>query len=77
MDVERTTEFILQQQAKTETRMAAMQKQMAGIQTLVRTGMRILVKQGEALRQLAVADREVKVELRELARISHQNSLCK
>ena len=89
MDVERTMEFILKHQAKSEaqmgamqtqmgamqtqmgamqTQMAAMQKQMAGMQKLVRTGMRILAKQGENIGKLAAADKEVKAELRELAK---------
>jgi len=56
MDVERTIEFILQQQARTETRMAAMQK-------LISAGMKMLVKQGENLNKLVVAQREMRDEV--------------
>lgn len=73
MDVERTIEFILKQQARSESqmaafdrRMAAMQKQMAGmqrqmtgIQKLVRAGMRILAKQGENINKLSAEMKEL------------------
>ena len=68
MDVERTIEFILQNQANSETRMAAMQTQMVGMQKLVQAGMRMLVKQGENLNKLAVAQKELAGEVKELAK---------
>jgi len=61
MDVERTMEFILQRQAKAENEMAAMRK-------LVVAGMRIIAKQGENLNKLAVAQKELTAEVRELAK---------
>ena len=52
MDIERTMEFILQRQAKAEDQMAAMRK-------IVLAGMRMIVKQGENLNKLAVAQKEL------------------
>jgi len=68
MDVEKTMEFILQQQAKTdaqiaivaerqakaEDRQAKADKQIAAILKLIQTGMRMIVKQGESIKQLRV-----------------------
>ena len=58
MDVEKTMEFILQQQAKAETQIAAIgerqakaDKQIAAILKLIQTGMRMIVKQGESIKQ--------------------------
>ena len=75
MNVEKTMEFILQQQAKAEVQIAAMReqqaryekqhaeqhvkidRQIAAIQKLITTGMKMIVKQGDSLRQLADAQR--------------------
>ena len=75
MDVEKTMEFILQQQAKAdaqiaivaerqakaeeqqrkaEERQAKADKQIAAILNLIQTGMRMIVKQGESIKQLRV-----------------------
>ncbi len=66
MDVEKTMEFILQQQAKAETQIAAMgerqakaDKQIAAILKLIQTGMRMIVKQGEAIKQLTEKHKEL------------------
>ena len=66
MDVEKTMEFILQQQAKAETQIAAMgerqakaDKQIAAILKLIQTGMRMIVKQGESIKQLTEAQKEL------------------
>ena len=45
MNVEKTIEFILNQQAKAETQMASMRK-------LIVTGMKMVVKQGENIEKL-------------------------
>lgn len=65
MDVEKTMEFILQQQAKAETQIAAMgerqakaDKQIAAILKLIQTGMRMIVKQGESIKELREELRE-------------------
>jgi hypothetical protein len=84
MNVERTMEFILQQQAKAEVQMAAMReqqaryekqqaelqarhaeehakidRQMKAIQKLITAGMKMIVKQGESMKGLARAQRDL------------------
>ena len=61
MDVERTMEFILQRQAKAESEMAAMRK-------IILAGMRMIAKQGENLNKLAVAQKDLATEVKELAK---------
>ena len=60
MNVEKTMEFILQQQAKSEGQLAAIRK-------LLHTGMQILVKHGEQINQLTAAQTELAVAQKELA----------
>jgi chromosome segregation ATPase len=67
MNVEKTMEFILAQQAKAEGQMAAIRK-------LIQTGMRMIVKQEESIRevkdtvrQLADSHKETQKELKQLA----------
>ncbi|HYL37623.1 MAG TPA: hypothetical protein VEV17_17035 [Bryobacteraceae bacterium] len=67
MNVEKTIEFILQQQAKTEAWQAKTEGQMAAIRKLIQAGMRMLVKQGERISGLAAAQKETNTELRRLA----------
>jgi chromosome segregation ATPase len=74
MDVEKTMEFILQQQAKAEGQMAAIRQQqskaegqMAAIRKLIQTGMRMIVKQGEHIDRLATTQEEMGTALREMA----------
>jgi hypothetical protein len=68
MDVEKTMEFILRQQAKAEGEMAAMrqrqaeseakaERQMAAIRKLIQTGMRMIVKNDE---QIAKNEQQIK-----------------
>ena len=64
MDVERTIEFILQQQAKAE---AKSERQMAAIRKLIQTGMRMIVKNEEHIKEVAAAQKATAAELRELA----------
>jgi hypothetical protein len=52
MDVQKTMEFILQQQAKAEGQMAAIRK-------LIQTGMRMIVKNQESIKELATAHKEL------------------
>jgi len=66
MDVEKTMGFILQQQARAETQIAAIgerqakaDKQIAAILKLIQTGMRMIVKQGESIKQLTEAHKEL------------------
>jgi uncharacterized coiled-coil DUF342 family protein len=61
MNVEKTMEFILQQQAKAEGQMAA-------LRTIVRAGMKMIAKQGEQIRQLGIGQRQGKEEMAELRR---------
>ena len=61
MDVERTMEFILQRQSKAESEMAAMRK-------IILAGMRMIAKQGENLNKLAVAQKDLATEVKELAK---------
>jgi glutamine synthetase len=78
MDVQKTMEFILRHQAKAEGEMAAMrqrqaeseakaERQMAAIRKLIHTGMRMIVKNDELIKEVAAAQRETATELRELA----------
>lgn len=60
MNVEKTMEFILQQQAKAEGEMTAIRK-------LLRTGMHILVKHGEQISQLTAGQKELTAQMKELA----------
>jgi hypothetical protein len=75
MDVEKTIEFILQQQARAEGQMAAIRQQqskaegqMAAIRKLIQTGMRMIIKQAEHIDRLAVTQEELAVAQKELAR---------
>jgi hypothetical protein len=67
MEVQKTREFILQQQAKAEGQMAAIRK-------LIQTGMRMIVKNEEliqkneeSIKELAAAQKVTEVKLKELA----------
>ena len=60
MDVQKTMEFILQQQAKAEGQMAAIRK-------LIQTGMRMIIKNEESIKELAAAQRQTETELKDLA----------
>jgi len=82
MNVEKTVEFILQMQAKAESEMAAMRdrqaktdRQISAIQKLIHTGMRMIVKQeenirkqGEHIDELTAGQKELRAELKELAK---------
>jgi hypothetical protein len=59
MDAEKTMEFILQQQAKAEGQMAAIRK-------LIRTGMQMIVKNEELLKELAAAKKVTETKLQDL-----------
>ena len=59
MDVEKTVEFILQQQAKGEGQMAAIRK-------LIRTGMQMIVKNEEHLQELTAAQKVAETKLQGL-----------
>ncbi len=81
MDVEKTMEFILRQQAKAEirgekadaraekadARAEKADAQIAALRKIVQAGMRMLGRHDEALRKLEKAQLETKQELRELA----------
>jgi hypothetical protein len=60
MDVEKTMEFILRQQAKAEGQMAAIRK-------LIRTGMRMIVENEESIKELAAAQKVTEAKLQDLA----------
>ena len=60
MDVERTIEFILKSQAKTETRLT-------GITKLVQQGMKMLVKIETNLAELSEAQRRTEAKVAEVA----------
>ena len=59
MDAEKTMEFILQQQARAEGQMAAIRK-------LIQTGMRMIVKNEESIKQLAAAQKMSDTKIQEL-----------
>jgi hypothetical protein len=78
MDIQKTMEFILRQQAKAEGEMAAMrqhqaeseakaERQMAAIRKLIQTGMRMIVENEQQIKEVAVAQKLTQKELRELA----------
>ena len=74
MDVERTIEFILQAQARTEinmqkaeARMEKMDKRIDGIAKLIRQGMQMLVKTDATMAELVRAQKRTEVKLQELA----------
>jgi outer membrane PBP1 activator LpoA protein len=70
MDAERTIEFILQMQAKAETEMAEMrqhqakaeakaQREMAAIRTLIRSGVKMLARNEELVKEVAAAQKDL------------------
>ena len=80
MDVERTIQFILRQQANAEVQMAAMREQqvkiersqakaevqMAAIRKLIQTGMRMIVRNEELVKELAKAQKVTEIKLQGL-----------
>jgi hypothetical protein len=60
MDVQKTIEFILQQQAKAEGQMAAIRK-------LIQTGMRMIVKNEELIKKNEESIKELATAHKELA----------
>ena len=71
-------EFILQQQAKAQAEMAAMrehqaeteakaERQMVAIRKLIQTGMRMIVKNEQLIKEVAAAQKATEAELRGLA----------
>jgi hypothetical protein len=60
MDVEKTMEFILQQQAKAEGQMAAIRK-------LIQTGLRMIVKNEELIKKNEESIKELATAHKELA----------
>jgi hypothetical protein len=78
MEVQKTMEFILRQQAKAKGEMAAMrqrqaeseakaERQMTAIRKLIQTGMRMIVKNDEQIKGLAAAHKELAAAQKELA----------
>jgi len=78
MDVERTIEFILQQQARSEVRQAQAEakqaqaearaeRQMTAIRKLIQTGMRMIVRNEGLIKEVAAAQKATEAELRALA----------
>jgi hypothetical protein len=64
MDVEKTMEFILQQQAKAEVKA---ERQMTAIRKLIQTGMRMIVENEESIKELAAAQKVTEAKLQDLA----------
>ena len=71
MDVERTIEFILQQQARAHARQAQAEakaeRQMAAIRKLIQTGMRMIVRNEELIKVTQAELRELAAAQKELA----------
>jgi len=67
MDVQKTIEFILQHQAKAEAKAeraeAKAERQMAAIRKLIQTGMRMIVKNEESIKELAAAQKVTETKL--------------
>jgi 16S rRNA G1207 methylase RsmC len=66
MNVEKTMDFILRQQATAEVEMAAIRKQqakaetqMAAIRKLIQTGMRMIVRNEGLIKEVAAAQKEL------------------
>lgn len=75
MNVEKTMDFILRQQAAAGVEMAAIRRQqakaetqMAAIRKLIQTGMRMIVRNEEHIKQLAESHKEVAAAQKELAK---------
>jgi hypothetical protein len=70
MDVQKTIEFILQHQAKAEAKAeraeAKAERQMAAIRKLIQTGMRMIVKNEESIKELAAAQKVTETKLQGL-----------
>jgi hypothetical protein len=70
MDVQKTMEFIVQQQAKAEVKAeraeAKAERQMTAIRKLIQTGMRMIVKNEESIKELAAAQRVTETKLQGL-----------
>jgi hypothetical protein len=67
VDVERTIEFIIRSQADAEVRDARLGRRIDGLTTIVKQGMKMLVVLDKRMNQLAVAQQETTVAMRELA----------
>ena len=71
MDVERTMEFILEQQAKSAVWQQKTDRKMAGLEKLVVTGMKMLVKhdrdQAEFRKEMLALKKEMAGQKREMA----------
>jgi hypothetical protein len=74
MNIEKTMEFIVTnladltvKQAELTMKQARTDRQIHGLQVLVKTGMRMLVKTQDSVRQIAVEQKLTKQALRELA----------
>lgn len=75
VNVERTIKSILKMQANAEGEMAAIrhqqakaQTEVAAIRTLIRTGMKMLVKQDDGMKELRAAQSELAEAQRDLAK---------
>lgn len=68
MKVEKTIEVILSQGARTEAHIATIERQMTALQKIVLTGMKMVNKLAEGQKKLVEGHREVRDELKELAR---------
>jgi hypothetical protein len=74
MNIEKTMEFIVSnladltvKQAELTVKQARTDRQIHGLQVLVKTGMRMLVKTQDSVRQIAAEQKLTKQALRELA----------
>jgi hypothetical protein len=67
MNVEKTMEFILQQQAKAEAERAKGELQMKAIRKLIQTGMRMIVKNEQQIKELTASQVKNEQLIKELA----------
>jgi hypothetical protein len=68
MDIERTMEFILEQQARNAVEHEKFERGLESLRTLVKFGMKLLVKVQQGQKELQVESTATKAEIRALAR---------
>ena len=72
MNVERTMEFILEQQAATASWQAKTDRRLDAIGKLLKTGMRMLVQTDEKLKEVAVSHRQLAATVHQLGETVQQ-----
>ena len=74
MDVERTIEFILEQQARNAVEHERFERGLKSLRMLVQVGMKMMVKLQEGQKQLQEGQKQLQKELRDGMREMHEES---